>query len=190
MSGLPLSPPSATAPSGLLCLNPPVDRGQVWIRLALAAVCPGVPGWSGVTGAWGTRAPRPGTWGEGVSPGRPAGVCAKPRGPQARLERGLEHLLCAGAKGSRWLAGSHALLCSPHSGSPSQCLPCPLCWSQTSAFAARSVARLLQPDQARSSGERSPKLSCHLLATGGGDAGRSSACGPRLACLPSPVGNC
>lgn len=118
-----------------------------------------------------------------MSPGRPAGVCAKPSGPRARLEA-WSPFSALGLKGADGSSALLSLALLPQS------LSCPLCWSQTSAFAARSVARLLLPDQAGPSGERSPKLSCHLLATGGGDAGSSSACGTRLAWLPNPVEDC
>lgn len=52
-----------------------------------------------------------------------------------------------------------------------QRLFCPLCWSHTRAFAAAAAW------PAGSAGERSPKLSCHLLVASGGEAERSRACG-------------
>lgn len=148
-----------------------------------------VPGWSGGVGAWGPCTPRPSIWGEGVSPSHPAGVCAKPSRPrQGSSEAWSTFSTLELKEATGWLLHAGSALLSL--AFLPQCLSCPLCWSQTSAFAARSVARLLQPDQARFSGERSPKLSCHLLATGGGDAGRSSACGTCLAWLPKPAEHC
>lgn len=55
---------------------------------------------------------------------------------------------------------------------------------ETSALASSGGGR------AAVSGERSPKLSCHLLAARGGDAGRSRAGGTGQAWLPNPGEDC
>lgn len=122
----------------------------------------------------------------------PGGICTLTQGPsRPRLPRGsaasevspqvrrcragvLECLFCAETHRMHlavWFPGrrspSSFWLFSPRAS-----------WSCTLGLCGQQPWHQPQP-----TGERFPKLSCHLLATGGGDAGRSHACGTRQAWL-------
>lgn len=129
--------------------SPPSDRAQAPIAWPRPGVCRRRQ--SGLLAWWG-RVPRS----DPRAAGEARGVARRWPGAPARVGKGGLRL-CAP---TRWLCASRSLFQSPAAPSSSGAPRKP-------DLGLRGLQRW---DQARPSGERSPKLSCHLLAAGGADA--------------------